>query len=1043
MNKLLMIIMASALWLSAQAEEPYFQQGIRYDIKADIDPESAIIAGIENISYFNNSPDTLNEIYFHLYFNAFQPGSYLDRQERRAGDYSIANTSKKKQGYVNIDVIKIDDQQIENHLIDNTIMTVPLISPLCPGDSVVFYIEFTSQIPAQGSRTARGGKHFDIGQWYPKPSVYDRYGWHAHQYLDYEFYADFGDFDVELTMPSEYIIAHVGSLLNEEEIFGGKLPVPDGDSVLIDVLTLLEADSTVVDESINDEQPAEVHPFSHGEAIDDESGEEPEIVDTANTVDVAGETKELKTWKIRAENIHDFAFCANPKFIIDIARYNDVIIKTYYYKSVQDRWETKAAEYTRKSIKLFSEMYFPYPYAQYSTVASLVGGGMEYPQLTMITRYSGRRGDHTHGLESIIAHEVAHAWFYGILGFNETEQSYLDEGLTSFSNTLYLEHYYGRYENNFSYTKEWQRKLLPNGNERNDEQRTYINRARNKDEDPMMTPANLFADGGRYYNASYQKASSIYFMLQYTMGAEGFERFMRLLFEKWALKHPYLIDFQELAEEVYDGDLDWFFRQWFTTTWSLDYSLDSFKREKAEVDGNAGYNATVTIGKPGRCISPLDIALKMKDGSTESIRIPLEAWEDGQSSFDTTVFLSGKPKKALINPDGRLADINRLDNSSGLPSTRFQLLVPRFIFRNSYVEQFVSSYTIAHQPLLWYNSINGAKPGYSFYGSFLGEAKKIDIDINVGTLNGRVDHYLAYEDVLYDINPDISYFLNTREEEGRGRQALGMFYSHRVGYGASNLRISLSVKRHYMYEDSYVYGPGWSPGDINTVELGISRGFRRRLSRFAFDGRLISSIPGSDYDFTRTEGGLLLTLIGIGGYDTRLHLKAGVANGEVPYQQRFFLSSADPYEIWDSSLFRSKGTLPDQWKDEGRLFMPGGAGLSGYLESGLTGTRMLSVRLSRELPTLRLPFRVPVLSNQLRKIESELYAVSGLVWERGNNPTVNDYLTEAGLRFRYNLPILDRFVEESRVVLYLPLWLSDPDTDEKEFEWRWLFSITP
>jgi len=370
-------------------------------------------------------------------------------------------------------------------------MTVPLISPLSPGDSTLFYIEYTSQIPARGSRTAHAGKHFDIGQWYPKPVVYDRYGWHAHQYLDYEFYSDFADFRVELTMPSEYIIAHVGELLNEKDIFGASLPIPMGDTILIDALKHLDIDSTGT---------TGAHAAIEEIGVEKDSGE---IIppDTAagkgsDTLDVTQTGEKRKTWVIRAENIHDFSFCADPKFIIDICRYNEVTIKTYYDKSTKERWERKAADFTRKSLRLFSGTFFPYPYGQYSIVASLVGGGMEYPQLTMISRYSGERDDYSHDLESIIAHEVAHAWFYGILGFNETEQSYLDEGLATFSTTLYLEHYYGRYKNNYVYKKDWQKKLLPNGNDRNDSQRRYIERARIRDEDPMITPANLFLDGG-------------------------------------------------------------------------------------------------------------------------------------------------------------------------------------------------------------------------------------------------------------------------------------------------------------------------------------------------------------------------------------------------------------------------------------------------------------------------------------------------------------------------------------------------------------------
>ena len=1037
-RKALTVLVVFFLPVLARGEKPYFQQKVVYDIRAEIDPESAKIAGIENITYINNSPDSLSKIYFHLYYNAFQPGSYLDKQNSQRGDYQIANTPPRNQGDMKIDLIEIDSQGIENHLIDNTVMTVPLISPLAPGDSVVIYMEFTGRIPASGSRTARAGKHFDIGQWYPKPAVYDRYGWHAHQYLDYEFYADYAEFHVEITMPSEYIIAHVGRLLNEEEIFGGKLPVPQGDSIIVDGLKYLDVDSTVSAETKT--MPAEASPI---EIADSNIASDSATPEPRDTIDISGGERNLKTWKIEAENVHDFAFCADPEFIIDICRYSDVIIKTFYHKPADKNWRRAAAEYTRKSLKFYSESYYPYPYKQYSTVASLVGGGMEYPQLTMINRNSGSGGDYTHGLEPIIAHEVGHAWFYGILGFNETEQSYLDEGLATFATNQYLDHYYGRFENDFSYKKAWQRRLLPNGNERNNNQGRYITRARTGDEDPMITPANLFASGGRYYNASYEKASSIYFMLQYTLGDEKFGRFMRLLFERWALKHLYLTDFQALAEEVYGGKLDWFFRQWFTTTWSLDYSLGGLEYKKTVVGGVPGYDVAITVRKPGRCVSPLDVALYMKDGAIESIRIPLEAWKDGQLSFDTTVFLNKKPKKAVINPDGRLADINRLDNSTELIPLRRQLLVPRFLFDDSYIEHYVDSYTIAHQPLLWYNSVDGVKPGYRLFGSYLGESKKIDADMSVGSLGGRASYYLAYEDVLYEVNPDLSFFLNTLEEEGRGRQSLGISYNRSRGSGSDYSRISFSLKRYYPYDNNYLYGSGWSPGDVNTVEMNIDRGFRRRLSKFDFNGELVSSIPGSNYDFTRVEGGLLLTLLGVGGNDTRLRVKAGVVNGEIPYQQRFFLSSADPYEIWNSPLFKSKGTLPDAWKDEGRIFKPGGAGLSGYLRRRLTGTRILSLKLTRELPSIRLPLKMPVISGQLQRISPELYIVSGLVWERGKNPDPEDYLSEAGFTFGYAIPYLDRFINENRITLYLPLWLSGPGDNENELEWRWLFSLTP
>jgi hypothetical protein len=1030
MNRALIIAAILLTCLSAYAGTPYFQQRVNYDIKADFDTESSKIAALEYITYINNSPDTLDVIYFHLYYNAFQPGSYLDKKDRANGYYQIAGTSPRNQGYVEIDLVTINGEETGEYKIDNTIMTVPLLSPMAPGDTTIIYFEYTAQVPARGSRTARRGRHFDIGQWYPKPVVYDRYGWHIHQYLDYEFYSDYGDFYLELTLPSEYIVAHMGELQNEEDVFGGKLPVPDGDSIIIDALEHLFFDSISTEKTANTKDSPETS------AAHSPGG------DSADIIDVVQVDDERTTWIIRAENIHDFAFCADPDFIIDICRYNNITIKTYYKEFTRKRWERKAADYTRKALRFFSEKYYPYPYEKYSAVASLVSGGMEYPQLTMITRRSGLRGDHTHSLESIIAHEVAHAWFYGILGFNETEQSFLDEGLTSFANIQYLEHYYGRYHNNFTYRKSWQRRLLPNGNERNDYQRRYIRRARLLDEDPMITPANLFADGGRYYNASYEKAASIYLMLQYTLGEEKYNRLMRLLFERWALKHPYLSDLQDLAEEVHGGYLDWFFRQWFTTTWSIDYSLDGFKKKKTFARGSSGYDVTVTIGKHGRCISPLDVVFYFADGSEEKIDIPLEVWEDGMSSFDTTIFLPKKPQKASVNPDGRLADVNRLNNSSGIMPLRLQLLIPRFISDHSYIEHYIDSYTIAHRPSLWYNSVDGAVIGYKFDGSYIGQANNVDLEVDIGIMSGNVGYNLRYENPMYKINPDIRYFVSSRELDGRGRQEAGIYHGSRGNRDSDYFRSSLTLKRHYLFNPDYVYGDGWSAGDVNTVELKLARGFRHLFFRHDLYARLVSSVPGGAYDCTRVDGGMTFTLYNIGGNNTRFHIKAGIVNGGAPDQERFYLSTAGPYDIWDSPLFRSRGTLPDEWKNEGRLFLAGGGGMAGYLGLGLTGTRMMTAKLARELPGPRPPFRIPVLSNQLDRVSAELYAVTGLVWERKNNPHIDDYLVEAGLTFEYVIPYLDRLIGENRVTLHLPLWLSDPSGDENEFEWRWSFSIS-
>jgi hypothetical protein len=1023
----------------ASAEKPYFQQGVSYDIKVELDPETAILAGIENIVYINNSADTLREVYFHLYYNAFQPGSYLDKQDRERGYYDISNLPEDERGEVKIDNIEIDGGASDQYIIDNTVMTVPLTRPLTPGDSVVFYIEFTSRIPAEGSRTAYRGKHFDIGQWYPKPAVYDRYGWHAHQYMDHEFYADYADFHVEITLPSEFIVAHMGRLLNEEEIFGGKLPVPEGDSIIVDALSIFGGDSTR-------SEPPDEEPDSDSTEFNEAESQEGNIAAEAEPADSlyeSNENEDLKTWKIIAENVHDFAFCADPRFVVDICRYNDTIVKSYYTKRSKKRWETKAVEYTRQALNLYSERYFPYPYGQYSTVASLVGGGMEYPQLTMISQVRGSRGEEYLSMESVIAHEVGHAWFYGILGFNETEQSFLDEGLTSFATIEYMEHYHGRRHNNFVYKKSWQKRLLPNGDERNDNQKRYISRALMQDADPMITPANLFKDGGRYYSASYYKASSVYFMLQYTLGEERFYRFLRHLLDKWAFKHPYLSDLQDVAEEVYGGNLDWFFRQWFTTNWTLDYALTKFKTKKKMNQGETVFNTTIGIEKKGRCISPLDVVVYFDQGRADTIYFPVDLWFDGRLKYDTTLVYPHKPHKAKINPDARLADVNPLNNSSGLSSIHWQFMVPRFIYNDNYVENYIESYTFSHNPTAWYNTRDGVRLGYSLEGSYLDVAKVLNLDLSAGLNNGKVNYDIGCTDRFFGINPNLQYYFRSREIEGRGRQETGIYWDRRSRWGGDFSRTALSAKRTYLYDSDYLYGDNWSGGNVITVDLDISRHDRRRRASIFYGLSLSSSIPGTAYDFTRAKFDLALSLIGIAGYDTRIKLLGGIADGTVPMERQFFLSSADPYEIWESPLYRSRGTLPDEWKVKAHLFKPGGGGLTGYLDQGLTGTRMVSARLERDLPRVKSPVSIPYLTREIRRVQPVFCAATGYVWDKPDKIAMDDLLSEAGLILVYKIPYLDLFMSENKLSLYLPLWISDPRENDDSFKWRWVFAITP
>jgi hypothetical protein len=631
---------------------------------------------------------------------------------------------------------------------------------------------------------------------------------------------------------------------------------------------------------------------------------------------------------------------------------------------------------------------------------------------------------------------VAHVWFYGILGFNETEQGFLDEGLTSFSDIEYMEHFYGRRHNNFRYKYGWQRKLLPNGDERNDIQKRYIRRAIEKDEDPMIMPANQFRTYGHYYNTSYYKAASVYMVLQYMLGDDKFDLFFSRLFEKWKFKHPYLSDVQKIAEELYGSSLDWFFRQWFTTTWRLDYALNSVKSKKTSVGGKPGYNTTFSIKNNESCISPLDLVLYYSRDISDTINISHTVWLDGQDNYDTTVFLRAKPKRVVINPDRRLPDINMLNNSTGFPHIQWQFMVPKFMYNDNYIEHYVESYTIAHRPLLWYNSRDGVKLGYRVEGSHLGVTRNIELEGWVGLHSGRFNYVAGFNNPLFFLNPDVDFYLKTREMDGRGEQQVGAHLER------NDSDYDISFRRYYVYDSEYIYGDNWSTGEIYSLDADFNRSQTYRFSKLDFGLSAAVSIRGSDYNFSRILAKFEFELLDILGNNTRLKLRAGLAEGEVPVERRFFLSSADPLEIWNSPLYRSKGTLPDAWKDDGRLLMPGGGELFGYYKMGNSGRRILSGKLERDLPAIKLPFSIPVVSSQLSRVSSQMYIGSGLTWDDSDEFEPRDFIHEAGLAFSYGIPFLDKFIGENKIRLYLPLWLSDPFENRDKFDFRWIIGFS-
>ena len=302
----------------------YWQQRVEYKIRIDFDHKNHQFLGKQNLKYFNNSNDTINKVFFHLYFNAFQPGSMMDVRSRSLPDPDrrvmdrISKLNKNEIGFHEINKIQQDGKNLRHH-VQGTILEVELVDPLMPDESTNFYLEYFSQVPVQIRRSGRNNKEgidYSMAQWFPKIAEYDRQGWHANPYIAREFYAPWGDFDVSISINKNYIVAATGILENKTK------------------------------------------------------------------------EKNKNVWNFKAENVHDFVWAADPDYVHDILKVDSENLELhFYYQKTNDEmvsnWK-RLQDDTADAFRYINGKFGKYPYTKYSVIQG-GDGGMEYPMATLIT----------------------------------------------------------------------------------------------------------------------------------------------------------------------------------------------------------------------------------------------------------------------------------------------------------------------------------------------------------------------------------------------------------------------------------------------------------------------------------------------------------------------------------------------------------------------------------------------------------------------------------------------------------------------------------
>ena len=597
MNVRLRFAAVWALFLTVATSLDFFaqtwQQQVDSDIRVTLDDTRHELHGDIAITYHNNSPETLDFVWMHLWPNAYRNGkTALAKQQFRDGEMFMFYAMSRDLGGIDSLAFSSNGQALEwsYHPEHIDIAKVMLPAPLGPGQSVELSTPFRVELPSgKISRLGHLGESYQITQWYPKPAVFDADGWHPMPYLNQgEFYSEYGTFDVHITLPENYTVGATGDFVTGSE---------DNAAEWARLDSLVAA----------------------SEDWSDRGGWE----DATN--DFPPSSQRMKTLHYRQSRVHDFAWFADKRYKVlrgeVLLPGEDRVVTTWsmFTPESGELWQ-RAPEYLHDATFYYSLWNGDYPYNQVTAVDGTIsaGGGMEYPNVTVI----GSTGSAS-GLETVIVHEVGHNWFYGILGSNERDNAWMDEGINSFNETRYILTKYGEDKGlNF---------LVGNSNlaKRFDvddfrykwiDELSYLFPARLGVDQPMQCHSNSLTSLN-YGAIVYKKTAAAFAMLQSHLGTERFDAAMQAYFDTWKFRHPSPADLQASMEKSTGEDLSWFFEDWVQTTQRNDLKLVS---TNAKASGPATFRG-IKVRNVGELSSPARVSGLKGDSVVAVVDLPLLA----------------------------------------------------------------------------------------------------------------------------------------------------------------------------------------------------------------------------------------------------------------------------------------------------------------------------------------------------------------------------------------------------------------------------------
>lgn len=598
----------------------YWQQHADYKMEVSMDVKNYQYKGKQELVYSNNSSDTLKKVYYHLFFNAFQPGSEMDARLHFIKDPDGRMVTKVKDsdgkevkqsrietlkpneiGFLKITNFK-QDGTIAQTRVSGTILEVTLPKPILPNSKSTFTLDFDGQVPVQVRRAGRNnseGVELSMSQWYPKLAEFDFEGWHADPYIAREFHGVWGNFDVKITIDKDYTIGGSGYLQDKNSIGHG-----------------------YEDEGVKVAYPKK--------------------------------TKTL-TWHFIAPNVHDFTWAADKEYAHDIVKGpNDVDLHFFYKNNPKTTENWKQLEPLMvKVMDYYNHKVGPYPYKQYSFIQA-GDGGMEYAMCTLML------GNGTlEGILGTATHELGHSWFQHILASNESKHPWMDEGFTTYIEDSALNELKGDKKEINPFKANYA---------------AYYSLVNSGKEQPQTTHGDRYDENRPYSISSYIKGSIFLSQLEYVIGRENVDATLKRYFNDFKFKHPTPNDIKRSAERVSGAELDWYLTDWAQTTNTIDYGI----KDVADKEGKT----VVSLERIGRMPMPIDLTVQYTDGTSENFYIPLrmmnfikpnpdpnqkrtvlEDWAWAQSNYSFTIDKNKTAiKKITIDPSGLMADVKAANN---------------------------------------------------------------------------------------------------------------------------------------------------------------------------------------------------------------------------------------------------------------------------------------------------------------------------------------------------------------------------------------------